>query len=212
MGYIKNPVQVFTRKLPMSNPNFNINYPIVMGIENTNVQQKVNNRILQLVYKLIRDQIGSFSGDGTILPIQEMMGWYEIKANERGILSISIGNYTYPYRAAHGMTIIKSLTCNVETGEFYELEDMFKPDSNYVEVLSDMIEQQIKERDISLLDEFKGIQPNQDYYIADKCLVIYFQLYEIAAYVYGILCFPISVYEIEDIIKEGSPLDVLAIC
>jgi hypothetical protein len=31
-------------------------------------------------------------------------------------------------------------------------------------------------------------------------------LYEIAAYVYGILYFPISVYEIQDIITEDGPL------
>ncbi|HHY20883.1 MAG TPA: DUF3298 domain-containing protein [Bacilli bacterium] len=65
---------------------------------------------------------------------------------------------------------------------------------------------QIKQRDIFLLNGFTVIRPDQDFYIADKALVIYFQLYEITPYAYGFPMFPISVYEIQDIIDENGPL------
>ena len=42
-------------------------------------------------------------------------------------------------------------------------------------------------------------------------LVIYFQLYEITPYVEGLPMFPISVFELADIIRENSPLSRLAI-
>jgi hypothetical protein len=104
------------------------------------------------------------------------------------------------------MTVIKSLTFDTTTGKTYKLAELFKPGSDYIEVLSDIIRLQIKERDIVLLEDFKGIAPDQDYYIADKSLVVYFQLYELTAYAYGIPFFPISVYELQDIIREDGPL------
>jgi hypothetical protein len=86
------------------------------------------------------------------------------------------------------------------------LGELFKPDSNYVQRLSAIIQRQITERKIQLLEPFQGIRPDQDYYIADKSLVIYFQLYEITPYYYGFPYFPISVYEIQDLIREDGPL------
>lgn len=205
MSFIQNPVQIVTKRIifPVNNT---IDYPMVIGMQNTIVQQSINRAILSLVYKLVSDQ--GYYQEPTTTTIN---GWYEIKTNERGILSLSIGNYTYHYHAAHSMTIIKSLTFDIQTGKSYDLADLFKPDSNYVKVLSDIIGLQIKTRKIDLLGEFKGIAPNQDYYIADKALVVYFQLYEITPYVYGFPFFPISVYEIQNIIKENGPLDLMSI-
>lgn len=87
---------------------------------------------------------------------------------------------------------------------------MFKPGSDYVKRLSALIQEQIKVRDIQLLNEFTAIRPDQDFYLADKSIVIYFQLYELTAYVYGFPMFPISVYELQDIIDENGPLGRLA--
>ena len=50
----------------------------------------------------------------------------------------------------------------------------------------------------------------QHFYIADKTLVIYFQLYEITPYVVGLPMFPISVFDLADIIDESGPLGRLA--
>lgn len=192
------PVGINTQRLFMI--NLNVLYPVVYGLTDLAVQDRINNAILGLVYKLIKDQ-GYYENPFTT----QVTGTYEIKTNERGILSLSVINYAFA-GGAHGMTIIKSLTFDVQTGKMYELKDLFKPDSDYVKRLSDIVQRQIIERNIPLLVEFKGIRPDQDYYIADKALVIYFQLYELAAYVFGFLYFPISVYQIQDIIDEDGPL------
>lgn len=205
MSFIQNPVQIITRKIVTPNQDLDIAYPVVVGMANQAVQYRINHQILALVHKLIVDQ-GYYREPRTTI-----QGWYEVKTNERGVLSLSIGNYAYTYMAAHGLTVIKSLTFDVQSGKNYELSELFKPGSDYVKVLSDMIRVQIKERDIPVLDEFQGIAPDQDYYIADKCLVIYFQLYDITPYVFGFPFFPICVYKIQDIIRENSPLDKMAI-
>ncbi|UUZ84241.1 DUF3298 and DUF4163 domain-containing protein [Paenibacillus sp. P26] len=130
-----------------------------------------------------------------------MTGFYEIKTNERGVLSLSIFNYAYS-GGAHGLTLQKSLTFDVQTGNLYGLYDLFFHGIDYVKSLSDLIQQQIQGRRLPLLSEFRGIRPDQDFYIADKALVVYFQVNEITAYVYGFQYFPISVYQIQDMINE----------
>ncbi|MCX7747230.1 MAG: DUF3298 and DUF4163 domain-containing protein [Clostridia bacterium] len=198
MDVTKLPVQIVARR--MVRPNLDIYYPVIIGLGNMGIQQKMNNDILKLVNQLIITQ-GYYQN-----PQTQVTGWFEIKTNERGILSLSIGNYAYPPKAAHGMTYIKSLTYEVQSGRNYQLSELFKPGSDYVKVISDNIAVQIKERDIPLLDGFKSISPNQDYYIADKALIIFFQLYEITPYYVGFPSFPISVFELQDLIKENGPL------
>ncbi|MDK2798767.1 MAG: hypothetical protein PWP27_501 [Clostridiales bacterium] len=211
MNYIQNPVQVITRKMVTPNQYINIDYPVIIRLANSTVQQTINNVILHTINMLIKKQMNKLIVEqGYKNPVVSMDGWYEIKTNERGIFSLTIGNYTFAYPAAHGLTILKSLTFDIQSGKIYKLSEMFKPESNYVKVLSDIIEKQIQARDIPLLGEFKGIAPEQYYYIADKCLVIYFQLYDITPYAFGFPFFPISVYEIQDIVKENSPLGKMA--
>lgn len=198
MNTIKKPVQVISKSL--NKPRMDFFYPVIEGIKDSKVQQKINKAITDEVTKLIKES--PYYQD----PTTEITGGYELKTNERGVLSLSIIIYWIVEHAAHGMTVINSLTFDITTGEQYELKDLFKPGSNYVEVLSDIVAKQIEERDIYLLEPFKEIKPNQDYYIADKSLVLYFQLYELTAYAYGFPHFPISVYQIQDIVIEDGPL------
>ncbi|WP_265443921.1 DUF3298 and DUF4163 domain-containing protein [Acetivibrio straminisolvens] len=209
MNNIQNPVYIFTRRIVSPHQDLIIDYPFVTGFKTLAVQNSINSRIINTVNELIYEQTGKLLDQGYKAPQMTIQGWYEIKTNEKGVLSLSIGNYTIAYPAAHGLTIIKSLTFDIDTGKEYNLEELFKPGSDYVGILSKIIEKQIKEREIPILGEFKGIRRNQDYYIADKALVIYFQLYEITPYAFGFPMFPISVYEIQDIIREGSPLSAM---
>ncbi|MBF8983689.1 DUF3298 domain-containing protein [Lutibacter sp. B2] len=209
MNDIQESVQIMPKRLINPSYNINIEYPMVICMTNQAVQKKINDAILFLVNKLYVDQVNQlvFVQGYPQIPKMDVSGWYEIKTNERGVLSLSLGNYTMAQPSAHGFTFIKSLTFDIQTGTIYQLYDLFKPESNYMEILSNIVSEQIKERDIYLVNEFTGIKTSdQDYYIADKALVIYFQLLDFTAYVRGFPCFPISVYEIQDIIRDDSPL------
>ncbi|WP_235550394.1 DUF3298 and DUF4163 domain-containing protein [Paenibacillus sp. Soil750] len=191
------PVSIQTYKVLKS--KLNLMYPAVIHMNAPLVQHKINTTIVDAVNKQLHDQ--GFPQN----PETDVTAYYEIKTNERRVLSLSLLNYAFS-GGAHGMTIQQSLTFSTETGQSYTLKDLFKPGSDYVKRISDIVAAEIKQREIPLLVEFKGIRPDQDFYIADKSLVIYFQLYELAAYVYGFLYFPISVYELQDIIAEDGPL------
>lgn len=191
------PLVVQTAKASLPKAEFSI--PHVSGGASAAVDQKINETILQAVQELINSQ-GSLED-----PRAEMIGYYEVKTNEKDVFSLSLFNYAYT-GGAHGMTLQRSLTFRTSTGHTYALKDLFKPGSDYVGRISAYVAAGIKARDITPLEPFTRIQPDQSFYIADRALVIYFQLYELAAYVYGFLYFPISVFELQDIIAEDGPL------
>lgn len=199
------PVNIETRQVGHEKDHM-IYYPKVSGMKNSNFERTINHKIVEQTQDLIDLQAGEMPTQ-----IESMIGLFEIKNNQRQVLSLSIFNYTYHHHAAHGMTYIKPLTFDLKKEKQCSLKDLFKPGSNYIQRLSNIIQQQIKERNIITLNGFTSIKPDQDFYIADKSLVIYFQLYEITAYVFGFPMFPISVYEIMDIIDENGPLGRMAI-
>ncbi|HEU5138662.1 MAG TPA: DUF3298 domain-containing protein [Bacillales bacterium] len=199
------PVSIQT--MVIRNQGTTLYYPQVFNMQNPHVQQMINQTIYRSVQALIQQQTQQQGAE----TFTEMLGTYELKTNERNVLSLSLSNYAYAYQHAHGLTLMKSLTFDVLTGKSYSLKELFKPGSNYVKVLSALVKKQIKDRQIETLDPFTGIRPDQDFYIADKCLVLYFQLYEITPYYVGFPMFPISVYEIQDIIAENGPLARMAV-
>ncbi|WP_312668123.1 DUF3298 and DUF4163 domain-containing protein [Tissierella praeacuta] len=194
------PIEIKTLKLDMN--RLEIYYPQIYGLENIYVEDRMNNLILEAMYNQIAQQ-GYYENPETYIN-----GTWELKNNDKGILSLTLINYAFS-GGAHGLTIVKGLTFDIRNGRLYELKDLFKPDSNYIKVLSEEVEEQIEDRNIQTLEEFKSIKPNQDFYIADLSLTIFFQEYEIAPYSYGILYFPISIYEIQDIIDENGPLGIM---
>lgn len=197
------PATVLTRTI--QRPNTTIYYPQLAGLANQQAEKEINRAILQTVQGLIQEQQRVQIPGNT-----QMQGSYEIKTNERGIFSVTMSNYAYTPQMAHGMTFLGSVTANILTGKLYTLRELFKPGSDYVNVLSANIKRQIQERQIPTLNGFTTIRPDQDFYLADKSLVIYFQLYEITPYYVGFPMFPISVYELEPLIDENGPLGILS--
>ncbi|XEC92545.1 DUF3298 and DUF4163 domain-containing protein [Paenibacillus tarimensis] len=183
----------------LTHPKIEIWVPVVQGLADPKVRNSINTAIRAAVTKLADEQ-GSLED-----PRAEMLGWFEVKTNEKNVLSLSLFNYTYA-GGAHGLTLQQSLTFDTKTGKSFALRELFKPGSRYVDKLSSIVAAQIKARDVPVLQPFTSIRPDQDYYIADRSLVVYFQLYELTPYVYGFPYFPISVYELSDIIAENGPL------
>lgn len=195
------PVSIVSKRLPHASPKVTVYYPVVVHLPNTNVQSTINHAIVTALNKLLVEQ--SYYEPSLV----ELMAYYELKTNQRGLLSLNLIVYSFT-GGAHGMTVIKSLTFDTKTGKQYELKELFKPDSHYEKKLSDIIRQRIKDWNIDLLDPpFKGIRSDQDFYIADATLVIYFQLYEITAYVWGFPYFPIPILDLVDMINPEGPLD-----
>lgn len=174
-------------------------YPLVSGLKNTISQQKINQTIMTNLNQLLKER------DFHEPSLVELQGWFEVKTNQRGVLSIAL--YVYSYTGgAHGMTKIRTLTFDTTTGKLYPLNELFKSNSNYQEALLNMIKIQVKTRDIPVISEPITFPGNDNFYIADKSLIIYYQLYDLAPYYYGITYFPINIYDIQSMIDENGPL------
>ncbi|MGE7021259.1 RsiV family protein [Solibacillus cecembensis] len=180
-------------------------YPQVEYLHRPQWQAKINHAIVEQTRHLMIEQYGNMP-----TTVDEMLGYFEIKNNQRQVLSLTQSNYTYHSHAANGMSYLKSLTFDMLKEQICTLKDLFIPNSDYIARISALIHEQIKRRNIPLINTFTVIKPDQDFYIADKTLVIYFQLFEITPHYFGFPIFPISVYDLSDIIDENGPLGRLA--
>lgn len=177
----------------------NVKYPEVINLNNPNVQQQLNKLIKELVDRLMVQQ-----GHGKE-ELADMLGSYLVSVNEKGILSIKFENYSYFSHAAHGLTVMRSLTADLATGQTYEISDLFKRNSSYRIAISDWIKEEINKRKLPMIAEFERINDEQSYYLTPNALVIYWQAYEYTPYVAGLPEFPIpSKYLANLIDPEGS--------
>lgn len=194
-------------------PNINVAYPEVVGLlpPNKNVRYKgVPEKINQAIQKLVRQmmlEMGATNPD-----LAEMEGTYKVTLNQNGVLSIRFENFSFIEMAAHPWTIMRALTFNLKTGNTVDIASLFKVGSGYRLIISNEIKRQIKARDIPLIAEFTRINDDQEYYLTDKALVVFFQRATIAPSVAGILEFPIPYSMLTNVISQEGILAPVVWC
>jgi hypothetical protein len=198
------PVSIHT--LTHTAPGLVIHYPQVYDLMNPGAEEAINRAIILQIQEMQHEQQQVQTGTNP-----QTTGTFEIKTNERGILSLVLTNYTYSEHMAHGYTVTKGQTFATDTGKSYALSDLFRPGSGYQAVLAAEVNRQIKERGIPVLENSPvTVSPNQDFYLADKSLVIFYPLYAITPYYVGFPMFPISVYDLLGLAPENGLLSDLA--
>ncbi|GAB6181644.1 hypothetical protein JCM14036_29630 [Desulfotomaculum defluvii] len=196
----KNTMAIITDNR-IENQCTDIIYPQVSGLKNQVAQQKINDAITRIVQRQIPQEGCEVYA--------EIYGRYEVEVNKNGILSIKFNFYTIRHMAANGLDVQKSITANLETGEIYQLHDLFKSNSHYRVTLNRIIDQQIKEKDINLLTPFPGVSDYDEYYLTEDSLVLYWQELEYTAHYLGTIEFVIPYIRIRNIISEDGPIGIL---
>lgn len=202
MNFLRFPSFIQTHHLVSATVNFY--YPQIACMENPVIEHKINNEIYNLMLSMIPEL--------TQLDLTTYItGYYEIKTNERGILSLTLIGMG-EFHGAHPINVIRGMSIDVETGKTYILKDLFKADSSYIMKLTAIGYEQLKKQGTVLYEgRFKEIRIDQDYYIADKNLIIFFQQYEIGPRQSGFPYFSIPIYDIKDLIKENGILERLLV-
>ncbi len=131
---------------------------------------------------------------------------YEIKKNSTDVVSLIIKYYKYS-GGAHGYYEYVPYNIDMRSGEFLEISDLFKEGVDYKTIINKEINNQIKllgnkEENIEKIYDFYSIKDNQKFYLQDKSIVIFFDLYEIAPYAAGIPEFPVEVENIKDSLQN----------
>jgi hypothetical protein len=195
---LNNRFRVIERKY---NPNkdYLVYYPEIQGMRFEAMQKKVNQKLAQL------------SGVKEIDPNKQLeasyTGDFDVYFFKNRLLELEINGYDFPFGAAHGMPVKVFAKVDLESGVFYDLKDLFNPNSSYVEVLSGIIGEQIKndpQYSYVFPDSYKGISPDQPFYIDANNLYIYFTPYEIAPYAAGFPTFTIPFSEIDQMINKSG--------
>ncbi|MFU0825770.1 DUF3298 and DUF4163 domain-containing protein [Clostridium sp.] len=171
----------------------NLQIPVLQGLSDLKLQEKINS--------MFKTDILSFKNE-----IEEMAKEYSDQAEEHGIpvmpctaittykvtcikgnlLSLYIDYYQYT-GGAHGLTFRKAYNINLTNGNKLTLKDLFKEGTLYKDIINNEINKKIEEnKEMYFPSSFKGISDDQDFYIDGKNLVIFFQLYDIAPYAFGI--------------------------
>ncbi|HBE79583.1 MAG TPA: hypothetical protein DDW65_17675 [Firmicutes bacterium] len=182
------------------NPRIRMKFPAVQGFRNPELQQKINEKIQDTVYKTIWSQ--GFEKDPDLM----IEGNTQIALNRSGVLSVVLQMHFGNSPQTVGFLKIKALTFNLKNGYIYKFEDLFKTDEDYLTRINKIIKRQIVERDIPLQKKFKTVERDQKFYLTADSLVIYFSHNEYTPGNFGILEFVIPYQELKDIAYEKGPL------
>lgn len=167
-----------------------LQYPELSGLDNTEVQERLNSLFAGLAKEAWARGHEIEKG---IIPEQTANGIkaevyfnYRVKYNQKGLLSVVFSDYQYS-GGAHGITVQSSYTFDLKTGKEYKLKDLFKESTDYISVINGEVKKQMEEKDTTvLLTPFVSIKDDQDFYLSNNAIVVYFQQYEYFPYAYGI--------------------------
>ncbi|MEG6615826.1 DUF3298 and DUF4163 domain-containing protein [Peptococcaceae bacterium 1198_IL3148] len=183
--------------------------PQISDMQNEAAQKQLNNQF-NSVYQL-RDSMQKeaeqtaedLKQSGFPFRPYELIADYDISYNQQGILSLTTTVYTYT-GGAHGGTAKTTYNVDINSGEQISLKSMFKEGVNYKDLINQEISNQIaKEPEIYFSGDmgFKTIADDQNFYITEGKIVVYFSQYEIAPYASGIPEFELQLSQFKDSLK-----------
>lgn len=185
--------ETYTEKT--ENIEVEIKYPVVINMGNKEVEEKINNIIIEKAGMNLESD-GSEDEDFK----ETLYTGYEITKKSNDILSIYFFTSLFMEGAAHPSRYIDSVTFDIHTGDILELNDLFKENAEYENILNLLLNEKVKELDFELFSEFKGLEEN-GFYLKDNSLIIYYQEGIYTPYAYGPLFIEVSLDDINDISK-----------
>lgn len=183
----------------------NLRIPFLQGMNDAAVQTKLNDRFEQdafAIEKTLQTQVEEYvkEAQAADFPVRNFSLYSRFQQgylNSR-ILSLTVDYYQYT-GGAHGITERRPYNIDLGTGQDLALKDLFSNNFDYRSIINKEINRQISNhKDIYFEGDmgFQGISEDQDYYLQDDAVVVYFQQYEIAPYAAGIPEFviPLSLF------------------
>lgn len=181
----------------------NINYlayePQVEGMTDLGIQVGVNKQLMEL------------SGHKEIKEDEALDYTYyanfDVQYYNKNLLVLKLVSSTYPFGAAHPMPTMQTPVINLVTGKFYKLDDLFKSDVDWKSQLNTILQDMVKNN--MMYDTlFEGtkvmIEDNQNFYVDQEALYIYYPPYDIGPYSSGFITFRIPYTEISSLLNQNG--------
>lgn len=159
------------------------------GQKTEELNNEIEGKILKRVHEVEEGMADYFEKNKNPVPDApyELSSTYSVTENNKQLLCLDVEYYEY-LGGAHGMTYRMSYTIDKQSEKIVDLKEMFKDDYDYKGKINEEIKKQIEKEPKKYFDssdKFQGIDDNQNFYIKDGNLIIYFDLYDIAPYVAG---------------------------
>ena len=125
-----------------------------------------------------------------------------VNYNKNDFISITEEIYRYT-GGAHGMTVRHTRNIDILKKQEIFLADLFA-EKGYENTLNRMLEELKKNKpeEYGELWQKPEIKKNQEFYITDDDLIIYYQPYELSYYARGFVEFPLRLTELKGYLKE----------
>ncbi|WP_051540143.1 WG repeat-containing protein [Clostridium ihumii] len=193
------------------NINYLIYYPKVEGVKSKKVERSINSKLKEMSYFKPYGESDD-NNQSTVITKNDILNYdyygdFSVKFFKKDLLILDITGYYYPIGAAHGMPSRKTPSINLVTGKFYTIGDLFMGGVYWLGEINKIIEKIIatdKDYDYVFKEDFKGIKFDQDFYIDQDNLYIYFSPYEIGPYSAGFITFKIPFSEIQRMINKNG--------
>jgi hypothetical protein len=179
---------------------YQLNIPVFKGLTNQDFQKKLNayykTRIMTFKNKLNKEAkkyYESATQNGWTVHPYIANADYKITYNKSPLLSLYVNYYQYT-GGAHGMYEWKANTFDTSLAKELMLDDLFKKDSNYKDIIRVEIARQIEQdKDNYFPDAVEQVNKTNEFtfFLEPEHLIVYFPLYSIAPYSSGISQFRI---------------------
>lgn len=181
------------------------------GLENKEYQSELNEELLGDTQNAINEFDKTAMEAAETLPegVKSTLNiTQKVTLNKNGIISFITENYTY-LGGAHGMTVWIPYTINAreENPHRLELRELFKTDEDYIDTINRLIDELVEADP----EKYSGLwaephinaEDNQEqFYLTDEDLVIFFPPYDLSYYAKGFIEFPIHRTELKGLLKE----------
>ncbi len=125
---------------------------------------------------------------------------YEIKSNQRMLLSLLFRLAVK--RDTDSAVVVKTATYHCMAGKRLSFDEFFNQKRNWQGRVRDAAEAVAADLNLDIIGQIPVVNGSNEFYIADKTLVLVYQQYEIATFASGIPILPIPMYTIEDVMDS----------
>jgi hypothetical protein len=167
-------------------PNINISIPQISNLKDKSIESKINLLLKEksLSFINLSSKDTSYATD------------YKVTYNKDSILSILFFQRYNTIGAAHGYYMYDSITIDLISGHVYKLKDFYGTNENYKTDISKIINieagKKVESGEVSLINVDTIEAGEENFYVLDNYIVLYYNPYEIASYADGIIEFYID--------------------
>jgi hypothetical protein len=201
LGHRRKPAVISDIKV--ESPGLNLTYPKVSDLRHKSAEAGINRYIKKEVHRILKEN--GYGSDES----KKFTGGYLVKLNKRGTLCIIIEIYIYVKGETHGTTIRRPINISLKDARVYHIDDLFSRSikkSKFIGIINEIIKQNIKVKDLKLTKEFEGVMLDQDYYLTEDSIVIFFQNGKYTDIGFGFPEFTIAFSNILEIINNKGPI------